>query len=286
MNLRSPSVLFAILFVGGCTTVSDLRPAFEANRQNITDVRTNSKRIALSLKSAGNTLFELSRIRWQREICLRIQSLGESLKSRSGETELMNADFSALPTTEAHELIDRHRSAITKSRGKIQLFARVKEMLLTRDTQRHAEVERKYPVAAPVVQGYVDEADVIKQYATLCRNVDLLAISEGVQRELASQYPAIVELRAKHTRFLQLMDEYIAVLDKQTALAVAHAEIFMYAANTNMTIEEAFASVLGDEGFQVEVLSQVKDEKTKSIISDAMVLLESVRGSSEGSWEQ
>lgn len=244
------------LAFGGCTTMKDLAPAFEANKSNVDDLTTNVASIALQIRPLAVSVWDSEIESRRTSVILELQKLGiphkNSMDTFSGaqiEADLANASMSWKA--------DYERLGVAMAAS-------------ASDPAERDRLEGLHPVLAAIQSLKLSPEEV-------AAHVKLLYESRGrirtIRETLTKDYPYVNRAVVAKEQSLKTLDDFSHAIAQQARLAKTHADLFEFASKSNIDVAKAFGAVLSDEGLQGQVLGLVKDDRWKSSASDALKIL-------------
>jgi hypothetical protein len=250
-------VIACFLLNGCCTTVKDLRPAFEANKQNLQDLRGNVITLLDLLDKCGIAVID-ARI--------------ELMRTKIADNLLTDfLDLGIDPSTVTASSVERALSNQASTVGK--RFSLFRDAMNAATDLRRDELRYQYPVFASILDLRVSSQQIADDYVMLIGARSSPNVSE-LRSKVADKYPTLQNLRSIRERFAKALADYREIMvQKQLGLALEHADLFVFAAESNLNIEKAFSSVIGDKALQSEILGAVHDPKIQSTLSESFDLV-------------
>ena len=258
----SPRKILALLLIlltatMGCTGLKTLRPAFAANQQNLAELKVNVSSLIDLLDLSGQAVFDMQ-IETRR--ALLCDNLLEVLQ-----------EIGISPTNATGEAVDAVFRNSNSETGK-QYFEFCAAMNAAEPPQRR-QLQLRHPVFAARLSLNISSQQIADHYAILLKSRKS-ADRGQLRRQIADEYSFVKDLVVAREKFKKDISQYReVVLHQQLGLALEHADLFNYAAQSNLNVEKAFANVIGDKGLQTQVLGYVHDEKVKSSLQDSFQLI-------------
>jgi len=245
-----------LLVLTGCTSIKQLKPAIDANQRNIRDLQANHA-------STMKLVRHLTEAVWDSELAARRTRIGKRLVDLRLEVGMDGegatrgiAQALADSTSPAHQDFENLKAGLTA-------FA-------DPSPSRYRYIQR-YPILYAYFAKAVT-ADQINTHLNLASRVRSLSPAE--RNAITDVYPyvaQILDLRRSTGARLERIQQRTA---DQFRLALAHAALFQYAADTNLNVEQAFKQVLADEGLQGEILGRIKNQGVSHAINSLIGDLE------------
>ena len=255
-----------LISTNGCGSLKKLEPLFEVNKTNIEELTANTERIAELLEQMASSV-------WDAEINSRIKSVALQLLDLANTYPNFETDFADLNSALYQEYdrflkllgaaqTDDVRASIVASNP---VFAALAEQAVTveqtsKDALRILDVAQQNPLAR-----------------------DQLWI---VQADIGAHYPYVSEATENKQASVRSMQAYQSIVESQGALARAHAELFVFAAKSDIKVEEALIGVLTDEELEAEVLGLINNKESKDTAAGVLADLREVIGVAENAAER
>ena len=240
------------ILTSSCCSIKPLTPAFDANKRNIEDMRGNVTSVVILLELTADSVFK-SRLELQTaavcdSILLEFTELGFDPANVSG--------------TQVERILTDQSTTIGKR------LTQLGNALASSEDSRRKQLQSQQPVLAALIGLQITATQVAEDYAKLLNarsNRDI----KTLRWDVAKKYPLLQETEKANLRWNKTLAAYKeTLLKKQLPLAAAHADLFDYAAKSDLDVSKAFAKVIGDDALQSQILGSVHDPKTKEALSE------------------
>jgi hypothetical protein len=261
----SLAFLVLSLLLSGCCSVKRLQPAFQANQQNLRDLRVNVVTVMDLLEKSATGLLDT-----------RIELL------RGTVADSIITDFSELGFSAG----DIHAASVEKllsnsTNGVGRRFASFRDAMNAASESRRDELRFQFPIFAALLDLRITPQQIAEDYTSLL-GARTAPNVRALKKTVTDKYPAVRDLVAARDRFSKSLVAYRnVIIDKQLGLALQHADLFTYAAQGDINIEKAFASVIGDKGLQSQILGAVHDPKAREAVEESFSFATKLFGSDE-----
>ncbi len=230
----------------GCARFKTLKPAFEANEQNLKEVKETMAHDAELFEKMGVTIYDLAITSRRWAVADELATIGLALGKQSYDSWVKSDNSTA------------------------KELARLNQNWAVASKEAQENLRRKHPVLTALITLDLTPSQVERDAKWVA--------NEGKSNSILGQpsidkYPSVKELLMAKAKFQESAKKRREILEKQLQLATSHAALFVYAEKSSASGRQLAASVLGNAALREEALGLLKDEKWKTAASEAFNVL-------------
>ncbi|MCK4873389.1 MAG: hypothetical protein KAS72_11745 [Phycisphaerales bacterium] len=251
-------VVVTCALVTGCTDTSKLAPVFRTNERNIADLRENTGQI-LELATLASEAVLADEIQYRRSVV---------------EDRLIDVVMMCRGST-FQQVLDDNASSLAKD----DQLLRAALAAFPNDAAVRNRYFARYPVLAAHLSGALSAAQIQQHLALFDEHGAQMPIAD--RNTITDQYSYVAKAITDQDESRAELALCCATMERQLDLAVAHARLFSYAAETGVDIEQAFQSVWTETDLQSELLGLIPSEEQQLAITDLIEDIQRLRAASQ-----
>jgi hypothetical protein len=240
----------------GCG-LQQIKPAIDANSKNIKDLTKYTAEVAVLLEKVSHVLWQ-DEIEYRRTIVLdHLQKLGSILGAKPGRSDL-----------KGQNIMDAFKDdAALHSQYNLVAMA----MSAAHEPADQVRLEKQYPVLSAYILAKVSPETIADDINKLFQTANQPEVARRpIRNGISDHYPYVQKAHVAQKETAGKLSVYRELLEKELKLANSHANFFVYAAESDANIKQAFMSILG---LEQEVLGLIDDGTSKEIAGEAFAAL-------------
>lgn len=254
--MKRTLIITLLLLMSGCVS-KQIKPALDANAKNMGDLTKHTQQTVILLESVSRAL-------WQDEIEYRRTIVLDRLNILRG--------YLSRPTTgKAFTGKEIQDSVIAGGAlaGQYQVVATA--MSAAHEPSDRIQIQTQYPVLSAYVLAKIKPETIADDINKLIETAGQLeVIKRPIRNKIADHYPYVKKAHDGQKETSDKLRRYQEILEKETKLAILHADLFVYAMEYDVKVEQVFASILG---LEQEILGLIDDGTSKEIAGEAFTSL-------------
>ncbi len=253
-----------------CGELRQLEPSMKVNQANAKELKNGVSQTLDLLAPLAGKIIELELIERRRDIALGLNEMAGHI----GVSE-------SISVGDIEAALDDPESDFTKTLGRIQSALSANNGDSQKERDIRAKLKAEYPVYAALSVDPGLKEEIVESIRIVWVLEDenrsdgqTVVEQQALYHELSlpfSYYTDILEL--KGTVEASIAD-YRKTVVQQLHLLELHAELFVFAAEQQVDVNRVFTELLGDEGFESQVLALIGSE---SVQDDAKMVFDSIR---------